>query len=91
MTTALTYLDAVPPMTAYAVHDVTYPDSSTDWPQRLEELGFLPGERVMVMARAFPGGDPLSVRVGHSTFALRRSEARCVQVRPWPQEEEARA
>ena len=69
---------------AYAVHEITDPPSGADWPQRLEELGFLPGERVVVMARAQPGGDPLAVRVGHSTFALRRAEAACVLVRPWP-------
>ena len=32
------------------------------------------------MARALPGGDPLVVRVGQSTFALRRAEAACVEV-----------
>jgi ferrous iron transport protein A len=69
---------------AYVVHEVVYPGAATDWPQRLEEIGFLPGERVMVLRRGVPGGDPLAVRIGHSTFALRRSEAACVQVRPWP-------
>jgi ferrous iron transport protein A len=68
---------------AYAVHQVIYPPG-VDWPQRLEEVGFLPGERVIVIARGKPGNDPLAVRVGHSTFALRRAEAACVQVRPWP-------
>ena len=48
--------------------------------RQLEEIGFLPGERVMVMARAAPGGDPLVVRVGMSTFALRRAEAQLVQL-----------
>lgn len=47
---------------------------------RLGELGFLPGEPVRVIARAFMG-DPLAVRVGTGTFALRRSEARCIHVR----------
>ena len=31
---------------------------------RLLEIGFLPGEPVRVMARGFPGSDPLAVRVG---------------------------
>lgn len=79
-------LDRVDTGTPYAVLQILYPDTAVDWPQRLEELGFLPGERVMVMARAAPGGDPLAVRVGHSTYALRRQEAACVQVKPWPQE-----
>jgi ferrous iron transport protein A len=51
-----------------------------DWPRWLEELGFIPGEPVTVLARGVPGGDPLVVRVGESTFALRRAEARCVVV-----------
>ena len=48
--------------------------------RRLVEIGFLPGERVRVVARGAFGGAPLAVRVGTSTFALRRLEARCVQV-----------
>jgi ferrous iron transport protein A len=77
-------LDRVEVGAAYAVHEIVDPPAGSDWPQRLEEIGFLPGERVVVMVRAMPGGDPLAVRVGHSTFALRRAEAACVLVRPWP-------
>jgi len=51
---------------------------------RLLEIGFLPGERVRVVARAFPGGDPLAVRVGRSTFALRRREAALVRISTTP-------
>jgi ferrous iron transport protein A len=47
---------------------------------RLAELGFLPGESVTVVARAAFGG-PLAVRIGDSTFALRRREAAVVRVR----------
>ncbi len=50
-----------------------------DLPERLGELGFLVGERVRVLARA-PFGDPIAVRVGSGTFALRRAEADCVKV-----------
>ncbi len=49
---------------------------------RLMEIGFLPGEPVRVMAAGFPGGDPLAVRVGQATFALRRHEAAMVRVHP---------
>ena len=49
---------------------------------RLMELGFLPGEPVRVLARGFPGGDPLAVRVGHTTFALRSHEAALIRVGP---------
>lgn len=48
--------------------------------RRLAEIGFLPGEQVRVMARVV-GGDPIAVRIGTSTFALRRHEAACVRVR----------
>lgn len=51
---------------------------------RLLEIGFLPGERVRVVARSFPGGDPLAVRVGRSTFALRRREAALVRISTTP-------
>lgn len=48
---------------------------------RLLEIGFLPGESVRVIAKGVPGGDPLAVRVGHTTFALRRHEAAMIRVR----------
>ncbi|MDR3369388.1 FeoA family protein [Rhodoferax sp.] len=48
---------------------------------RLLEIGFLPGEKVRVIAHGYPGQDPLAVRVGHTTFALRSHEAALVQVR----------
>jgi ferrous iron transport protein A len=50
--------------------------------RQLEEIGFYAGEQVMVMARGFPGGDPLVVRIGQSTFALRCAEAACVEIEP---------
>jgi ferrous iron transport protein A len=49
---------------------------------RLLEIGFLPGERVRVIAQGYPGRDPLAVRVGHTTFALRRHEAALIRVVP---------
>lgn len=56
------------------------PSEAPEWAAWLAEIGFLPGESVQVLARGVPGGDPLVVRVGDSTFALRRAEAHCVQV-----------
>jgi ferrous iron transport protein A len=49
---------------------------------RLLEIGFLPGEVVRVVARSFPRNDPIAVRVGHTTFALRSREAAMIRVRP---------
>ena len=48
--------------------------------RQLEEIGFTPNEQVTVLTRGFPGGDPLVVRVGLSTFALRKSEAALIQL-----------
>lgn len=48
---------------------------------RLRDLGFITGARCEVMARMWLGGDPMVVRVGGSTFALRRAEAAAVRVR----------
>lgn len=48
---------------------------------RLLEIGFLPGETVRVVARGGMGGDPMAVRVGQVTFALRHQEASMVQVK----------
>jgi ferrous iron transport protein A len=47
---------------------------------RLRDLGFVAGARCEVIARMWFGGDPLVVRIGGSTFALRRAEAAAVRV-----------
>lgn len=65
----------------HVVAAVSAPPAAPEWARWLEEIGFIPGEQVMLMARAAPGGDPLVVRVGQSTFALRRAEAACVHLR----------
>lgn len=49
---------------------------------RLIELGFVSGEALEVIAEARPGGDPMAVRIGGTSFALRRREAAAVLVRP---------
>lgn len=54
-------------------------DSSQHLLRRLAEIGFLRGELVTVLRR-IAGGEPIAVRIGNSTFALRRHEAECVQV-----------
>jgi len=66
----------------YTVREVASDPDAPERARQLEEIGFLPGEHVMVMTRGFPGGDPLVVRIGQSTFALRGAEAACVQVEP---------
>lgn len=73
-------LASIPVGCAARVAAVRAPADAPEWSRWLEELGFLPGERVAVMTRGAFGGDPLVVRVGMSTFALRRAEAGCVLV-----------
>ena len=47
---------------------------------RLRDLGFIAGARCEIVASMWLGGDPLVVRIGGSTFALRRAEAAAVRV-----------
>jgi ferrous iron transport protein A len=47
---------------------------------RLLELGFVPGEKIRVVAESFPHRDPIAVRLGNTTFALRRHEASMIGV-----------
>jgi ferrous iron transport protein A len=48
--------------------------------QRLGELGFLPGEPVLLVQRGPGGHEPIAVQVGDTLFALRWVEAHCVGV-----------
>jgi len=50
--------------------------------RQLKELGFLKGEQVVLLRRTQPGNDPMVVRIGLSTFALRRAEAACILIEP---------
>ncbi len=47
---------------------------------RLIEIGFIPGETLRVVAHGQPGNEPIAVRIGGTTFALRRLEADYVRV-----------
>jgi len=50
--------------------------------RRLSELGFLPGEFVRIVGRGLIARDPIAVRIGTGTFALRLFEAACIRVCP---------
>jgi len=75
-------LDQLPEERWASVVDVVVPINNRDrgLVLRLVELGFVPGERVCVVAVGRPGREPLAVRVGHTTFALRRHEASFIRV-----------
>lgn len=55
--------------------------AGVDVARRLMELGFVPGERIRMLRRGMQGG-PLAIKVGQSTFALRRFEAALVSIKP---------
>jgi ferrous iron transport protein A len=50
--------------------------------KRLTDLGFVPDERVCVLRRSWWKGGALVVQVGNATFALRDSEAACIELVP---------
>jgi len=64
----------------YRIAEVQANALMPDCDRQLNELGFLVGEQVMVLRRAMLGADPLVVRIGMSTFALRAAEAALVRV-----------
>ena len=82
MTAAGLTLATAPVGRPFTVCKVTAAEHAPDWRSQLADIGFLPGERVAVMARGMPGNDPLVVRIGMSTFALRAAEAACVHIEP---------
>jgi len=55
-------------------------DADESTARRLLEIGFFPGAAVEVLATMWPDDDPLAVRVGGATFALRRHEADWVTI-----------
>ncbi|MYM69753.1 ferrous iron transport protein A [Pseudoduganella sp. FT55W] len=57
-------------------------DDGVGLARRLMELGFVPGEKIRMLKRGMPGGEPLAIKVGNSTFALRRFEAALVSIQP---------
>lgn len=73
-------LDDLQPGDRAHVAEVSPPAELSAWGQWLTALGFEPGEPIRLISRARPGGDPLCVRVGSSTYALRRAEAACIRV-----------
>ena len=56
--------------------------AAPDLGRRLAELGFLPGEAVRIVARGLLAREPIAVRIGTGTFALRLFEAACIRVCP---------
>jgi len=81
----LTTLDSLPAgQSATVIHlaPAASNGQGADVSRRLMELGFVPGERIRVLKRGVPGGEPIAVKVGQSTFALRRFEAALISIKP---------
>jgi ferrous iron transport protein A len=74
-------LDQLPPRQTATIRHVHVPAGDDGrLRRRLLELGFVPGERVQVLRRVFFGRGPLAVRVGTSTFAMRKLESSLIEV-----------
>jgi len=82
--TTVLSLDQLPSNQWATVLDVLLPTEAEDHELvlRLTEIGFVPGEAVRIVATGVPGREPLAVRLGHTTFALRRHEASFIRVTP---------
>ncbi len=78
-TIALTELKPGQPATVDSVMSVSELSDSVAL-ERLQELGFLPGEPISLLRRGPNGIEPIAVQIGETVFALRLSEARCIQV-----------
>jgi ferrous iron transport protein A len=52
--------------------------------RRLIEMGLVEGTQVEILHEGFPKRDPIAVRAGSSTVALRRAEANAILVHQLP-------
>lgn len=75
-------LSELPHRTAATVETVEDKSPNDVIARRLRELGFVNGERVEVMTAGPVAAEPLLVQIGYTRFALRRSEAARVRVKP---------
>lgn len=73
-------LNSIPVGQIRRIERLQAPEALSEISMHLQQLGFLPGEQVVVQRRAKPGNDPIVVRVGTSTFAIRKFEAACVSL-----------
>ncbi len=64
----------------YRVSEVNAPKGAPQIKGQLEDIGFLPGEQVVLLRKGLLKNGPYLVRVGASTFALRHTEACMIEV-----------
>jgi len=73
-------LDTAQEGIALQVKQVRSHPQLTDCDEQLMQIGFIPGELVTVKRRARSERNPIVVRIGGATFALRQEEASCILV-----------
>ena len=80
MTSDLT-LDKLPPRRRAEIVAVDWSALAPDEAKRLRALGIVEGARVAVEHRGiFAGHDPIALRIGRMTVAIRRAHARAMTV-----------
>ncbi len=52
-----------------------------DLKERLMEMGFEENRRIEVFEKGLFFGDPIAVRIGHMTIAMRKADARAVTIK----------
>ncbi|MES2089225.1 MAG: FeoA family protein [Pseudomonadota bacterium] len=76
-------LDKLPVRAMATIHHIrTATQEGLALKRRLMELGFVPGEQVQVLRSVLAGHGPFAVRVGTSTFAMRKLESSLIEVVP---------
>ncbi len=74
-------LDTLPPLRRAEIVAVDWSILAPEEAKRLQALGLDAGARVAIAHRGiFAGRDPIALRVGRSTIALRRAHARAMTV-----------
>ncbi|TCZ59688.1 FeoA family protein [Roseicella aquatilis] len=59
---------------------VATPFAAGEIERRLVEMGVVEGAELEILHEGFPGRDPIAVRVDEHVLALRRNEARAIQI-----------
>ena len=76
-------LDGLEIGAAARITAVDWPALAADEAKRLQALGFDEGAEIAISHRGILlGRDPLAIRIGAMTVALRRSHARAITVEP---------
>lgn len=64
----------------FSSSEASYDKGTTQYVQRLQNLGFLPGQRLKIMHRSKNKSASLIVMLEQTLWGLRFNEAKCVQV-----------